>query len=176
MPRLISGASALTRSTGSILQVKYTQFTGTNQVTSTAYASTAVTDLTVNITPTATNSIIKIQAMVNGEWSTASGATESTWFFLRDTTKLSIAAASNRSVGILMGTSITYFLEDHDSSPEHASYSYFDSPNSTSQITYKVAFNNTYGATWSLNRTDGDSDTASYERGLSYISATEIAG
>ena len=127
MPRLISGASALTRSTGSILQVKYTQFTGTNQVTSSANTDTVVTDLTVNITPTTTNSIIKIQASVNGEWSVQTAAIEGTWLFFRDSTALKAPAAGNRNRGILMST-------------------------------------------------NGDSDTGSYERGISFISATEIMG
>ena len=55
----ITSASLAAGTGGKILQVKYTQFTGINQVTSSANTDTVVTDLTVDITPTATNSIIK---------------------------------------------------------------------------------------------------------------------
>jgi len=159
---------------GSIIQVKYTQFTGTNTITTSG--DTVLTDLTVNITPTSTSSIIKIEAMVNGEWSEQDGATDSTWFFFRDSTKLSHATASNRNVGLLMGTSITYAIDNENSTPEHAIYSYFDSPSSTSQITYKVGTASNSNRTWYLNRTVADTDAFNYERGISLICVTEIAG
>ena len=75
---------------GSVIQVKYTQFTGTNSIA--VSGDSVLTDLTVNITPTSTSSIIKIEAMVNGEWSEQDGATDSAWFFYRDSTKLSHAS------------------------------------------------------------------------------------
>jgi len=89
----ITSASLAAGTGGKILQVKYTQFTGINQVTSSANTDTVVTDLTVDITPTATNSIIKIEAMVNGEWGDSSTATESNWLFFRDSTALKAAVA-----------------------------------------------------------------------------------
>lgn len=159
---------------GSIIQVQYTQFTGTSL--NSISGDTVLTDLTLNITPTSTSSIIKLEAMVNGEWSHQDGPFNSVWFFYKNTTKLSHAAASTRNVGILMGTPDTYFSADNGSTPEMAVYSYFDLPSSTSQITYKVGVraNGTY--TWYLNRTVTDADVISYERGISLISATEIAG
>lgn len=160
---------------GKILNVEYTQFTGTNSFSSTAGVDTAVTDLTVNIAPVSTSSIIKIDAMVNGEWSNQAGATDGVWFFYRDTTKLSHSVASNRNVGIKMGSFISYNVQDNDSTPEGAYYSYFDAPNSTSQITYKVGFNSSSGFTYYLNRTESDTDLINYERGISFISVTEIA-
>jgi hypothetical protein len=160
----------------SIIQTQYTQFTGTNTYSTTAATDAVITDLTVNITPVSTSSIIKVEAMVNGEWSNQVGATDNVWFFYRDSTKLSHSAASNRNVGIMMGSSISYFTQDQDSTPENAYYSYFDAPSSTSQITYKVGVNSGSGYTWYLNRTVGDTDTSSYERGTSFICVTEIAG
>lgn len=161
---------------GGIIQMQYTQFTGTNSYSIAAATNTVITDLTVNITPVSTSSIIKIDAMVNGEWSHQNGATDSVWFFYRDSTKLSHPAAGNRPVGVLMGTSITYDQQDMASTPEHAYYSYFDAPSSTSQITYKVGVYQADGYDWSLNRTQTDTDSAGYERGTSFICVTEIAG
>jgi len=161
---------------GGIIQTQYTQFTGTNSYSSTGGADTTVTDLTVNITPVSTSSIIKIDAMVSGEWSNQNGATDSVWFFFRNSTKLSHSAAGSRNVGILMGTSTTYHAVDNASTPEHAYYSYFDAPSSTSQIIYKVGFVSAAGYTWYLNKTVTDSNTVYYERGISFISVTEIAG
>ncbi len=161
---------------GGIVQVQYTQFTGTNSYSISAATNTVITDLTVNITPVSTSSIIKIDAMVNGEWSHQNGATDSVWFFFRDTTKLSHPVSGNRVVGVLQGTSVTYDQSDANSTGEHAYYTYFDTPSSTSQITYKVGVFQYDGYDWSLNRTQGDFDNVGYERGTSFISVTEIAG
>ena len=126
---------------GSILQrIQYTQFTGTNTVSLSAATDTALTDLTVNITPISPSSIIKVEAMINGEWGNQNGATDGVWFFYRDTTKLAHASSGGRNVGVLMGvSSITYAIDDGASTPEHAlAIHYVYTPSSTSQITYKV--------------------------------------
>jgi len=159
---------------GSIIQVQYTQFTSTS--TNSISGDTVLTDLTLNITPISTSSIIKLEAMVNGEWSHQDGPFNSVWFFYRNTTKLSHATAGSRQVGILMGTPDTYFNSDTGSTPEMAVYSYFDSPSSTSQITYKVGVRSNATYNWHLNKTVVDSDSIAYERGISLITATEIAG
>ena len=86
------------------------------------------------------------------------------------------ASAGNRNVGIRMGNSISYHLDNESSTPEPAVYSYFDSPSSTSQINYKVGVKPRVSRTWYLNRTVGDTDTDNYERGISLICVTEIAG
>lgn len=161
---------------GSIIQVQRTQFTGTNTVSFTANTDAALTDLTVNITPTSTSSIIKVEAFVQGEWGHLNATTDSCWFFLRDSTKLGSATAGSRNVGIHMGTVITHYAADNTTTPEGVTYVYFDTPSTTSQITYKVACRVHYTDTWYLNRTVHDSDHQYVERGISNITVTEIAG
>jgi len=160
---------------GKVLQVKYTQFTGTSVVSLQANTDTVLTDLTVNITPTATNSIILLQAHVFGEHSVAN---QNQWshmfFFYRNTTKLAHSTSGSRIVGISMAMST--YTSDNDSTPEVARYDYFDSSHgTTSQITYKVGLNSHSAQNWNLNRTNGDTDNNQYERGISFISATEIS-
>mgnify|MGYP006217486349 FL=1 len=77
-----------------------------------------------------------------------------------------------------MGTSISIYVDNSSSTPENAHYTYFDTPSTTSQITYKVAVIQGSGAEydWYTNRTAGDADNEQYERGVSFISVTEIAG
>ena len=77
-----------------------------------------------------------------------------------------------------MGTTLTFSKASNaGSTPEHAIYSYFDTPSTTSQITYKVG---TSGDVWVLifgtpiERWVIQMDQ--YERGTSFISVTEIAG
>ena len=177
-PKTTGGSTSIIKpASGSIIKTQYTQVTATSQWTIQQQTDKKITSLAVNITPTSTNSIIKIEAMVNGEFSNFSDPHGTTWFFYRDNTKLSTPAAGSRNVGILMGTGISYFDSDADSTPEQANYMYFDSPNTTPQITYTVGVNKHEAANYFyLNRTVGDSDSHGYERGLSLICVTEIAG
>lgn len=163
---------------GGILQVQYTQTDATSSISCPSNVDTEISVLSVNITPVSTNSIIKIEAMVNGEWTSATSNYNSPWFFYRDSTKLSASTAGSRNVGILMSSSISIYTSDAGSSPEMAFYSYFDTPNTTSQITYKVGVNQAQAntQTWHLNKTVVDTDNMNYERGVSYICVTEIQG
>jgi len=164
---------------GSIIQTQYLQYTGTTSTACSNTANQSLDHISVNITPTSTSSIIKIDAMINGEWSVQAATYNSTWFFYRGATKLSHVVSGSSNVGILMGTSISYESPDTGSTPETAYYSYFDAPSSTSQLTYKVAVNQGSGsnATWYTNRCVSHS-TGDYqmELGISFISVTEIAG
>ena len=163
--------------TGSVLQVQRLQYTSTTSTVVANGSNQTLDHLTLNITPIATNSIIRLDAMVNGEWSGQSASYNSVWFFFRDSTKLSTPVSSGRAVGIHMGTGLTIESANAGSTPEHAFYSYFDTPSTTSQITYKVGVYQGTGSnlTWYTNRTVSDIDGYQYERGTSFISATEIA-
>lgn len=160
---------------GGIIQVQYTQFTGTNSVSITANTNTVITDLTVNITPASTSSVIHLQAHIFSEFANDASSYNNTLFFFRDTTKLAHSAAGSRNVGISSLTR-TYDQPDDQSTPLIGRYDYFDSPSTTSQITYKCGVVSAFTDTLFINRTVGDTDDTAYERGISFISATEIAG
>jgi len=172
------GVAASGIPSGGIIQIQHTQYTGTTSTTCASNTNVVLSHLTVNITPTSTSSIIRIDAAVTGEWENVAPDWNSNWFFYRDSTKLSAPTASNKSTGIHMGTSISIYVDNASSTPENAHYSYFDTPSTTSQITYKVAVIQGSGAEydWYTNRTAGDADNEQYERGVSFISVTEIAG
>ena len=99
------------------------------------------------------------------------------FFFYRGSTKLGQDAAGNRNVGVSMITQ-TYSQAGSNagSTPECGMISFFDSPSSTSQITYKVGIRSRFATTLYLNRTVDDTDADTSERGISFISASEIAG
>lgn len=160
----------------SVLQVKNTTFTGTNIVAFASNVDTKLTDLSVNITPTSTNSIIKIETVITGEHSASSAIYNTGWFFFRDNTALKAPNAGNRTAGIQMGTSLSYWAGDVLTTPENAAYMYFDSPNSTSQITYSAGLVSFYAGNWHLNKTVQDLDGVDHDRGISSICVTEIAG
>jgi hypothetical protein len=171
------GVAASGIPSGGIIQVQRTQFTGTNSVVLSANTDAVLTDLTVNITPTSASSVIHLQAHVFGEH--GNDVSGSTWnhvlFFYRDSTKLAHATAGSRTVGISM-TTRTYHDADASSTPEIARYDYFDTPATTSQITYKCGIVTSSAETFYINRTVTDNNDGSQERGISFISATEIAG
>jgi len=160
---------------GGIIQVQYTQFTGFSTPSLAAATATPLTDLTVNITPASTSSVIHLQAHVFCEFSVSANAFEHVFFFYRDTTKLGQPNVGSRKGGISMATR-TYEASDVNSTPEIARYDYFDTPASTSTITYKCGIFVTTAETFFINRTVGDVDAYYSERGISFISATEIAG
>lgn len=161
---------------GGIIQMQYTQFTGTNTISCSANVDTQFNDLTVNITPTLSNSKLFIQAHVFGEHSvSADNGWNHMFFFYRNSTKLGAAAAGNRRTGVSMST-LTFYANDGSSTPDVARFDYFDEPNTTSQITYSVGLSCLTANNWHLNKTVSDTDSTSYERGTSYISVTEIAG
>ena len=172
----IHSSGLIIPSAGGIIQTQYKQFTGTSTTSLTGGIEAALTDLTVNITPTSTSSKIHIQAHVFYEHGDVSAnGWNHVFFFYRDNTKLSTPASGSRRVGISMGTR-TYYADDDTSTPEIARFDYFDEPNTTSQVTYKVGISARTSETFYLNRTGADSNTNEVERGVSFISVTEIAG
>ena len=160
---------------GGIIQMQYTQFTSTSSTAITASTDTVLTDLTVNITPTSTNSIIRLEAQVYGEFSNRGQTWDSVLFFYRDSTKLSHPVSGNRNVGVA-SMLLNHESDSLSTAEGSAMFQYFDSPSSTSQITYKVGIRTNTGVTLNLNRTVSDTDAHNYERYVSSIIATEIAG
>ena len=157
-----------------VVQMKHFQLTTTQTETiSSANADQAISNFTVNITPTRANSIIKLEAQVFIE--SADAPHNSVYFFFRDSTKLAhTESAGSRRVGIVVPT-IGYYADDSDSTAEMVHMGYFDSPNTTSSIAYKLGVNTIGTNNLFINRTVTDSNTNGYERGVSWISAMEIA-
>ena len=158
---------------GMVIQMPFTQYTGTTSVSTTALTNATIDVLAVDITPKSTNSIIKLDTHIFHEWQNSAATYNCSWFFYRDTTKLAHAQDGTKLCGI-SPSAISFTGDDGDSTPEMTYYSYFDSPNTTSQITYKVGVVTFYATSVFINRTVGDAATS--ERGISFISATEIGG
>ena len=112
--------------TGAVLQMPFTQYVDTTTVTTAANTNKTVDVLTVNITPKSTSSIIKLDTHIFHEWSNAAAAYNAVWFFYRDSIKLAHVQAGSRQSGISIST-ISTDISNASSTPEKASYSYFDS-------------------------------------------------
>lgn len=171
------GVAASGIPSGGIIQVQRTQLTTDSTVSLSAATDTVVTGLTVNITPTSTSSIIKCEAMWMGEFGDDDpNSFDHMFFFYRDTTKLGYTGtAGSKNYGVAPATR-TYYNADQNSTPETAYISFFDSPSTISQITYKLGVNVQLADTLYINRTVSATDAYSQERGTSFICVTEIAG
>lgn len=177
LSKIINGGVAASGiPSGGVIQVQRTQLTTSSTVPVSALTDTVLTGFTVNITPTSTSSIIKLEAMWVGEMDDSPNVLGHMFFFYRDTTKLANTnTSSNKLHGVAPATR-TFFNSDTNSTLETAYLSYFDSPSTTSQITYKLGIITQGADTININRTEVDADNNNHENGTSFICATEIAG
>lgn len=163
---------------GGIIQIQYDQLTTADVVTMTASTYTKLTTLpNVTITPASTSSKLKIDVMWNGEFGSNDSAYNGVWCLYRDNTLIK----GNTDTGgyLTMGmaaSSISYWVQEASSTPENASYTYFDEPSTTSAITYYIGFYTTQGGGLYTNRTVTDSQGDGYERMITNMTVTEIAG
>ena len=165
-PSAIAGVSAVQQYSGRVLQVVSTTKTDTFSTTSGSYVD--VTGFSVSITPTSATS--KIYAVVTLGFCCASGA-RAAFQLVRGSTAVGIGDAS--------GSRTTASFSGGTSSPatlESTSFSFLDSPSTTSATTYKVqiAFIDASGTLY-VNRTVNDDDNASRPRTASTITLMEIA-
>ena len=157
---------------GHILQI--VQGTKTDTFTSNSQTTFVDIGLSVAITPSSASSKVLIAyrvctSMVAGGYSCA-------LILVRGSTNIAVGDAEGSR------TRVTSFAQS--SSASAAGYNVFyqttdflDSPNTTSATTYKVTARgwNSSAGNFYINRSEADSNTASFTRGISTITAMEIA-
>ena len=177
-----TGGNSIPYMKGTVLQTVVQQedtattFTqsGTNEVIMIASnAGDSTSHLSLSITPKSANSKILLTASIFHEINNT--ANHSTlWSFFRDSTKLAAPVVGSRRSAIAQ-TAVGYPHFDANSTADVANYHYYDSPSTTSAITYAVSFQNSESdIVLSLNSTSADTDAAGYERGVSILIAQEI--
>ena len=174
------GVGQGTLPSGSILQTQFTKYSTATTLSYSADTAIAIPGMEVSITPSATNSIIQLQASWGGE-TTSSSTWDHTFFFYRGSTQIPAASdftsavGSNRNFGLGSACETYYAGSDDSSTPAYVMIHYFDTPSTTSAVTYKLGWRANSGGTLYINRDVTDADTGDYERYMSIISATEIA-
>jgi len=149
---------------GKVLQVVSTAKTDTTTTTSTTY--TDITGMSVAITPTSASSKILVQVSLNVE---PSNGYISSIKLLRDSTGIIGDAAGSRDRG-------TFWIKGHYASTMYnQALLYLDTPNSTSELTYKLQWLIESGGTFALNRTVSDEDSSGRPRNLSTITVIEVS-
>jgi hypothetical protein len=147
----------------------------THQLLNTTNANDGTSHMSVTITPSSASS--KIMITMNLNWTLNGADVFNTLFALdRSGTLLLPAAAGNRRLAIAVATPMSG--TSSAANYMHTQYMlYVDEPNTTSAITYTVTYASTAAdasARLWFNRTQTDSDTAGFERGVSTLVAQEI--
>jgi len=150
---------------GHVLQCLSTTKTDTFYWDDPAY--TDITGLSIAITPNATSSKIYVTASVP---TCAAAGTRIAFQFVRDSTSIGIGDASSSRTRATSGDDYT-----SPASPSTSTFSFLDSPSSTSATTYKVqiAFIDPAGYVY-VNRTVNDDDSVNRGRMVSTITVMEI--
>jgi len=145
---------------GQVLQVVNTKWTNAQTSASATFAD--VTNGTLNITPSSTDSKVLVLVRVSGCRKTGNEALGLR--LLRGATVISIIdkniGFTNTVTANHIGTSSCVFL---------------DSPNTTSATTYKMQMSLTDGVTGYINRSGTDTDSANNARSISTITVMEVS-
>lgn len=167
----ISGVSAgglTSASNGRILQVVSTTKTDTF-VGATLNTWTAITGMSVSITPSSATSKILVQVFMQG--GSYNGVEKASWRLMRNSTAIDIgdAAGSRPQATGDQGGPNQYW-------PPYTGTSFLDSPATTSSVTYSLQYLASSNAQFWVNRSAADRDTTYYDaRGTSAILVMEVA-
>ena len=154
---------------GSILQVVQTVKDNTF-VTSATVTDTAVTGLSVSITPSSSSNKILVICNLSVAAENSQGAAAK---LRRGGTAISVAeAASARSRSSFAGSG---YRDNIGGAIRLLNITLLDSPSTTSAITYDVVVSSKTNGTY-INRSIGDADNDDHLRTCSYITAMEVAG
>ena len=165
-------ASALTGSLpagmgGKILQV--VQATKTTLFSTTSTSFTDITGLSATITPSSTSSKILVISMcpIHGGDNDAGHVK-----WLRGSTTLLVGT----SVGSRVATNATGWNYGQEGNMPISTFTYLDSPSTTSATTYKAQMRSAGGGTVAVNGAALTNDTSYYGRGASTIVLLEVSG
>ena len=154
---------------GSVIQVVSTTKTDTFSTTSSSFID--ITGLSASITPTSASS--KILVRFDLTYGT-NGSRMTFWRISRDSTPIGIGDANGSNV---QSTSSHYTGgTDGDHNQASVTGEYLDSPNTTSQITYKIQQQNQDAVVIYINRWASSDNNSITPRNASTITVMEIAG
>ena len=152
---------------GHVIQVFSDVKTGTSSTTSTSF--TDIPGLEVSITPKSSSSKILVTYSVN------IGTDDANFGYLR-LVRDSTAIIVGNSSGTRVPVTSQYYAENNEGNIGGRSFTFLDSPSTTSQVTYKVQFRCATSGTVTINKSFRDSNNSGYDsRAPSTITVMEIA-
>jgi len=166
------------RMPGQIIQVVNTYYrTPTSLSIPASYNTyTDVPGISATITPRSSSSKIYMTVRWFGEWNGAGLTWEAMFNIKRNGTVVGLPDPNGtNTLGIHMAALSYYAGGDADSTPETCFFDYYDSPATTSALTYQLAIASFTAGTMFINRCVNASAGNSYERGTSSITLFEIS-
>jgi len=172
MATVIRGDDNFDTSIGS--NIVQTHVTSASAQALTANTRVDILALTANITPKYTTSKIMVEVRWQGE---CDGGNENIVFGIRrgGVDVGNGDASGTRATGIA-GISQGYAQIDNQSTMDSATYSFLDTPSTTSETTYTATIMNRNASIMYYNQTVGAGDGSAYERLTSSITLTEVQG
>ncbi len=157
---------------GHILQTVSTSKTDTWTYNGSGYQD--VTGLAATITPSSTSSKILVQVNINFSNSMRYGAA----ILLRGSTQIGGGTAEGNRPSVSVSPQANQDETHNQYIMRNSSFSFLDSPSTTSATTYKIQVGNTHesSSTNYVNRPPSDDNSAYIHRGISTITLTEVAG
>ena len=170
-----TGSGTSLTGTGAVKQVLNSLTSDkSSYVTGTSYAGVEVTPLTLSITPASTSNRVMVNYDITFEGNTGSTLGFRLYRVVGGVpTLIGINTANTSQWNV---TFVSPYDADNNSTPMPANYLFVDSPNTTSEVTYKlhlVTTNNT-SYTMNLNRSTTDPKNT-YEETTSSVTLTEVA-
>lgn len=165
-------------SPGSIVQVINTFYTTPTSVALPASYNTYtdIPGITATITPKSSNSKIYMTVRWFGEFSVQSSTNDTMFSVKRNGTPIGQPPQPGTlPLGIAVG-SLSYFVDNADSTPESGFFDFYDSPATVNTLTYNLCAVASSAVTLYINRCVNGATSSSYERGTSSITLFEIAG
>lgn len=137
---------------------------------------TDIPGITASITPKNANSKIYMTVRWFGEYSPQTIAYEVMFNMKRNGNLIGQPPQPGTvAIGIHMAA-ISYYANDADSTPETCFFDYYDTPSTTSSLTYQLCVSSVSAGTMYINRCVNATTSGGYERGTSSITLFEIAG
>jgi hypothetical protein len=152
---------------GGILQVQSTTKTDAFTMASSTFAD--VTGLSVSITPKSSSSRVLVNVSLSGGGNP--GASALLGRIMRDSTAIVLCDAAGSRTRTTFGNIPS---ADGSNIPSN-SFTFLDSPASTSALVYKVQVANNGASTVFVNRSPADVDGASWSRAASSITVMEVS-
>jgi hypothetical protein len=156
---------------GKVLQV--VSVTKSDTFSNTGAAMVDVTGLSLSITPSSASNKVYLFANV----SISANVRYLGFKFVRDTTDIGVGDAEGSRARITVSSHRNQSATNDDFVMHNSSATFLDSPSTTSAITYKIKAGTDYeSSTLYINRPSQNPDGIYIHRGISTITAYEIAG
>jgi hypothetical protein len=170
----LTGLTSVQMPTGSVLQIVSTTKTDTWTYTASSTGFTDVTGLAATITPTSSSSKILVQVNINF----SNNKRYSAAILLRGSTQIGGGTAEGSRPSVSVSPQANQDETHNQYVMRNSSFSFLDSPSTTSATTYKIQVGNTHEASSIsyVNRPPSDDNAAYIHRGISTITLMEVAG